>query len=109
MYAFSMQLALWMVLLYSLQDPVDPCPGETGNITKYQISFGTKHTVDTQNVNTARCTNGRCSNTFVPPSSLPYYSVSASAENVVGVGAARTCTTQDISKCPVKYFRVNIL
>ena len=86
----------------SLQDPVNPYLGVTGNVTQYQIGFGTKHTVDTQKVNITRCTNGRCSNTFVPPSSVPYYSVSVAAENVVGRGAARTCTTQDISKCTVK-------
>ena len=47
---------------------------------------------------------GKSSHTFEPPSNPPssYDSVSVAAVNVVGVGAARTCTTQDISKCPVK-------
>ena len=46
------------------------------------------------------CTVGRCSYTFEPPSNPPssYDSVSVAAENVVGVGAARTCTTQPISE-----------
>ena len=89
----------------SLQDPVDPgetCPGPTGEITQYQISFQTgSSVVDTENVPIARCTGGRCSYTFVPPSNPPsrYDSVSVAAENVVGVGAARTCTTQTISEC----------
>ena len=53
-------------------------------------------------MNASRCENGRCSNAFQlakngsTPSS--YYSVSVAAENVVGVGAARTCTTQPISE-----------
>ena len=56
--------------------------------------------MDTENVNTARCTARRCSHTFEPSSNPPssYESVSVAAENVVGVGAARTCTTQTISE-----------
>ena len=56
--------------------------------------------VDTEDVNTARCTAGRCSHTFEPPSNPPssYDSVSVAAENVVGVGATRTCTAQTISE-----------
>ena len=88
------------LLHHSLQDPVDPCPSVTGNITQYQISFQTGSVVFTENVNIARCTAGRCSYTFEPPSNPPssYGSVSVAAENVVGVGAARTCTTQTISE-----------
>ena len=54
----------------------------------------------TENVNIARCIAGRCSHTFEPPSNPPssYDSVSVAAVNVVGVGAARTCTTQPISE-----------
>ena len=50
----------------------------------------------------ARCTVGKCSHTFEPPSNLPssYDSVSVAAENVVGVEAARTCTTKTISELP---------
>ena len=57
----------------------------------------------TENVNTASCTSGRCSHTFELPSNPPssYDSVSVAAENVLGVGAARTCTTQPISESPV--------
>ena len=85
-------------LHHSLQDPVDPCPSVTGNITQYQISFQTGSVVTTEN---NRCTAGKCSHTFEPPSNPPssYDSVSVAAENVVGVGAARTCTTQTISEC----------
>ena len=87
----------------SLQNPVDPgeaCPGPTGNITQYHIRLQTGSVVVTENVNTAECTAGRCSHTFEPPSNPPssYDSVSVAAENVVGVGAARTCTTQTISE-----------
>ena len=87
----------------SLQDPIDPgegCPGITGNIEQYQISFQTGFLVNTVNVNITRCTAGRCSYTFEPPSNPPssYDSVSVAAENVVGVGAARTCATQTISE-----------
>ena len=87
----------------SLQDPVDPgeaCPGESGDITRYQLSFQTESSVATRNVNITECTAGRCSHTFEPPSNPPtsYDSVSVAAENVVGVGAGRTCTTQTISE-----------
>ena len=53
-----------------------------------------------ENVNIARCTAGRCSYTFKPPSNPPssYDSVSVAAKNVVGVGDARTCTAQPISE-----------
>ena len=83
-----------------LQDPREACPGVTGNITQYQISFQARSVVATENVNIAECTAGRCSHTFEPPSNPPssYDSVSVAAENVVGVGATRTCTTQPISE-----------
>ena len=59
--------------------------------------------VFTQNVTITECTARRCSHTFEPPSNPPssYDSVSVAAENVVGVGGARTCTTQTISESPV--------
>ena len=74
------------------------CQGPGGNVTQYQISFQSSN--NTENVNIARCTAGRCSYTFEPPSNPPssYDSVSVAAENVVGVGAARTCTSQAISE-----------
>ena len=83
---------------------MDPCPGVSGNITQYQISFQTESLVATENVNIAECTAGRCSYTFEPPSNPPssYDSVSVAAENVVGVGAARACTTQTISELHVQ-------
>jgi len=76
------------------------CPSPSGNITQYQISFQTGSVVATDSVNIARCTNWRCSHTFEPPSNPPlsYDSVSVAAVNVVGVGAARTCTIQTISE-----------
>ena len=100
----------------SLQDPVDPdpeetCSGPTGNITQYQISFQTGSVVATESVSIAECTAGRCSHTFEPPSNLPssYDSVSVAAENVVGVGAARTCTTQPISELTISSIDCNIV
>ena len=81
-------------------DQGEACQGPTGNITQYQLTFQTGSVVATESVNIARCTAGRCSHTFEPPSNPPssYDSVSVAAENVVGVGAARTCTTQPISE-----------
>ena len=86
----------------SLQDPVDPDPGEVcapprANIKQYQISFQANFSV---NVSISDCTAGKCSYFFEPPSNPPssYDSVSVAAENVVGVGAARSCTTQTISE-----------
>ena len=78
----------------------ETCQGPSGNIRLYQLTFQTGSVVDTENVNIARCTAGRCSHTFEPPSNPPssYDSVLVAAENVVGVGAARTCTTQPISE-----------
>ena len=79
---------------------MDPCPGVTGNITQYQISLQTGSFVVTEDVNITECTANRCNYAFEPPSNPPssYESVSVAAENVVGVGAARTCTTQTISE-----------
>ena len=79
---------------------MDSCQGPRGVITQYQIKFQIGSVVITENVSIARCTAGRCSCTFEPPSNPPlsYDSVSVAAENVVGVGAARTCTPQPISE-----------
>ena len=80
---------------------MDPCPDVTGTITLYQVRFQTGSDVTTQTVKNAGCTAGRCNYIFVPPpSSSPssYHEVSVAAENVVGVGAARMCTTQTISE-----------
>ena len=76
----------------------------SGNISLYQITFKTHGSVvATKSVKSTRCTAGRCNDTFElrelpsnPHSS--YDNVSVAAENVVGEGAARTCTTQIISE-----------
>ena len=95
----------------NIVDPGETCPGP--NITQYQLSFQTGSVVNSDNVSTFRCTAGRCSHTFEPPSNPPssYDSVSVAAENVVGVGAARTCTTQTISELLVSwlYTRLHLL
>ena len=79
-------------------DTGEACP--SGDIIQYQINFLTGFVVDTENVNISRCIDRRCSYTFEPPSNPPpsYDSVSVAAENVVGEGTARICTTQTISK-----------
>ena len=86
-------------------DPVEACRGSRGVITKYQTRFQSGSIMDTNNVDIARCTGGRCSHTFQPPSNLPssYDIVSVVAINVLGVGPARTCTTQSISKLKCYY------
>ena len=60
----------------------------------------------TEIVNIARCTAGRCSHTFEPPSNPPssYDSVSVAAENVVGVGGERNLTIQPISELKFAMF-----
>ena len=80
--------------------PVEACHGLRGVITQYQTRFQSGSVVNTENVNIGRCTAGRCSHIFEPPSNPPssYDSVSVATENVVGVGAARTCTAQPISE-----------
>ena len=76
----------------------ETCPGS--NITQYNISFQTRSYVVTENVSIAECAAGKCNHTFVPPSNSPssYNSVSVAAENKVGAGDAKTCTTQTISE-----------
>ena len=88
-------------------DPGDVCPGPSEKITRYKISFQTGSVVATENVSSARCTAGRCSHTFMPPSNPPssYDSVSVAAENVVGVGAARTCTAQTICESFINQYQ----
>ena len=79
---------------------MEACKGPRGVITQYQIRFQSGSVVNTENVNIARCTAGRCSHTFEPASDPPssYDSVSVAAENVVGQGAATKCTAQSISE-----------
>ena len=82
-------------------DPVKSCPGPSGSITEYQINIQIGSLVYFESVNASMCINGLCIHTFEPAHpnhSLSYDSVSAAAKNVVGVGAARTCTAQPISK-----------
>ena len=81
-------------------DTRETCQRSRGDIIQYKISFETGSIVATESVSSVRCTDGRCSHTFELPSNPPssYDSVSVAAENVVGVGAARMCTTQTISE-----------
>ena len=93
-------LAVAYLVSLSLQDPVDPgedCPGPSGAVTHYWITFQTVSFVISE---ITTCTAERCNHTFELPSNPPssYDSMSVAAENVVGVGAARTCTTQTISE-----------
>ena len=95
--------SLYLEVNLSLQNQIDPgeaCPSPRGDATQYQITFQTASSMVTVNVSSARCTAGRCSHTFMPPSNPPasYDSVSVAAENVVGVGAPAVCTTQTISE-----------
>ena len=85
-----------IVLNVFFQNPVNTrrmCPGPSESITQYQIRFQSGSLVDAFNVNISACTAGMCSHTFELPSNPPssYDSVSVVAENVVGVGAAKTC------------------
>ena len=87
--------------IISLQDPIDPaeaCPGPSGNVTHYKISFQTGPFIN--NIAIYECKGGKCSHTFEPPSNPPssYDKVSVAAENVVGVGAVKLCSTQIISE-----------
>ena len=97
------QLVWSLFLICCFQDPLDPveaCQGPRGIITQNQIRFQSGSAVTSENVNIARCTAGRCSYTFEPPSNPPssYDSVSVAAESVVGLGAATKCTAQSISE-----------
>ena len=76
------------------------CQGPGGGVTQYQIRFQIGSVGAAEDVSIAECTAGRCSHNFMPPSNPPssYDSVSVAAENMVRVGAARTCTTQPISE-----------
>ena len=97
---------LWFVCLpQEPEDQLGACQGPRGRITHYRIRFQVGSTVLTDvNVNISACTTERCSNSFnlsnVPSGRIPssYDSVSVAAINAVGMGAARTCTSQSISK-----------
>ena len=106
-------------LFTSFQDPLDPgeaCPGPSGNITQYQIRFQTGSSVYTQSVGPSECTAGICGYIYRPASNLlndsvssSYDNVSVIAKNVVGVGTARTCTTQPISELNLGLYNVEVL
>ena len=67
-------------------------------------------------VNISECMGGRCSYSIMPNSYLlndyppsSYYKMSVAAENVVGVGGARTCTAQTISELNLTICTVFVL
>ena len=92
----------------SFQNPLNPgktCPGPSGNLTEYRIDIRSGSFLYSEEVNVSMCTAGKCSHTFEPSTNLlngrlpsGYDSVSVVAKNMVGVGAARTCTTLHISE-----------
>ena len=67
---------------------------------QYKIIFQTGSFMATIDVNISECKARKCRHTFELPSNPPssYDSVSVAAENGVGVGTARRCTTQTISE-----------
>ena len=88
-----------------LQNPVDPqegCQGPRGVTRRYQIRYQIGSFKVYENVNATTCRDERCSHMYnlltVQSEPSSYDSVSVAAENVVGFGAARTCTAQTISK-----------
>ena len=91
-----------------LQDPFDPgeaCPGPSGDITQYQISFHTGTVVYTQSMDPSECIAEICGYTYRPASNLlngsipsNYDTVAVVAVNMVGVGAGKTCTEHSFSK-----------
>jgi len=90
------------------QDPAElgeVCPDPSGNIAQYQISFQTGSFVNSENVNIVMCAAGRCSHSYELTSNLlngsvisSIETVSVAAENVVGLGATRTCAAHPISE-----------
>lgn len=101
----ALQLLWFVCLPQKPEDQLGTCQGPRGRITHYQIRFQVGSAVLTDvNVNISACTTERCSNTFnlsnVPSGRIPssYDSVSVAAINAVGMGAARMCTSQSISK-----------
>ena len=82
-------------------DPQEACQGPRGRIIGYETNFQIGSSVDREKVNITACIAGTCNHSSnllgdsVPSS---YDRVSVAAENVVGVGAARNCTTQTISE-----------
>ena len=83
-------------------DSQEACQGPKGVTRQYQIRYQIGPFKVYENVNTTACKAERCSHTYnlLNVDSIPsgYDSVSVAAENVVGVGPARLCTTQTISE-----------
>ena len=83
-------------------DSRETCQGPRGVTRQYQIRYQIGSFKVYENLNTTVCRAERCSHTYnlLNVDSVPssYDSVSVVAENVVGVGAARTCTAQTISE-----------
>ena len=74
---------------------------------QYKITFKTRLLNVTKDVNISECTDERCSHTFnLLSDSVPssFDSVSVAAENVVGVGPAKTCTAQPTSELNIDMF-----
>jgi len=95
-------LSVCILFLQNFVDSQETCQGPRGVTRQYQIGFQTGAFKVYEIVNTTACRAARCSHTYslLNVDSVPssYDSVSVAAENVVGVGAARTCTTQTISQ-----------
>ena len=99
------QHVLWSVCILFLQTSVDSqeaCQGPRGVTRQYQIRFQIGSFKVYESVNTTACRAERCSHTYslLNVDSIPssYDRVSVAAVNVVGFGAARTCTAQTISE-----------
>lgn len=80
------------------------CPAPRGVITQYLIRYHARSSngpfVVAENVDISQCNSRMCWHSFEADMNRPilYDSVSVAAENVVGVGTARTCAAQTISE-----------
>ena len=107
---FSSELLFGILCVQDTVDTWNRCLGRRGQTTQYQIRLQVRSIVVTaENVNMSACRGEMCSHTLnlliAPGGSVfsSYDSVSVAAENVVGVGPARTCTAQPISKLNFKH------
>ena len=91
-----------ILFLQTSVDSQEACQGPRGVTRQYQIRYQIGSFKVYESVNTTACRAERCSHTYnlLNVDSVPssYDSVSVAAENVVGFGAARTCTAQPISE-----------
>ena len=93
--------SVWYLFLQNPVDSQETCQGPREANRQYQIRYQIGPFKVYESVNTTGCRAERCSHTYnllnidVPSS---YDSVSVAAVNVVGMGPARLCTTQPISK-----------